>query len=78
MAASLRKQSIGFAMAVGLAIVVLVEHGGAGGKHAAPIAFQVIRAYNEINAQRAGKKQNEGRRSSDRAKPNDRPQRGAP
>ncbi len=39
-----------------VAIVVLVEHGGAGGKHAAPIAFQVIRAYNEMNAARAGKK----------------------
>jgi penicillin-binding protein 2 len=33
-----------------VAIVVLVEHGGAGGKHAAPIAFQAIRSYNEVQA----------------------------
>jgi penicillin-binding protein 2 len=31
-----------------VAIVVLVEHGGAGGKHAAPIAVEVIRAYQEL------------------------------
>ena len=31
-----------------VAIVVLVEHGGAGGKHAAPIAFEVVRAYEEL------------------------------
>ena len=37
-----------------VAIVVLVEHGGAGGKHAAPVAFEVIRAYDEIQAARAG------------------------
>lgn len=30
-----------------IAIVALVEHGGAGGKHAAPIAFEVIRAYQQ-------------------------------
>lgn len=35
-----------------VAIVVLVEHGGAGGKHAAPIAFKAIRAWNEIEAER--------------------------
>ena len=33
-----------------VAIVVLVEHGGGGGKHAAPIAFQAIRAWNEVQA----------------------------
>jgi penicillin-binding protein 2 len=33
-----------------VAVVVLVEHGGAGGKHAAPIAFEVVRAYQEIQA----------------------------
>ncbi len=38
-----------------VAIVVLVEHGGAGGRHAAPIAFRVIRAMNENAAARAGK-----------------------
>ncbi|MBL9023304.1 MAG: penicillin-binding protein 2 [Myxococcales bacterium] len=61
-----------------VAIVVLVEHGGAGGKHAAPIAFQVIRAYNELAAQRAGKRAGEGRRASDRQKPADRPRPGRP
>lgn len=35
-----------------VAIVVLVEHGGAGGKHAAPIAFKVIRTYNELAEKR--------------------------
>jgi penicillin-binding protein 2 len=39
-----------------VAIVVLVEHGGAGGKHAAPIAFRVIRAYMDLAAQRSGQK----------------------
>ncbi|NUP05621.1 MAG: penicillin-binding protein 2 [Polyangiaceae bacterium] len=38
-----------------VAIVVLVEHGGAGGKHAAPIAFEIIRAYNEISGKAAPK-----------------------
>jgi penicillin-binding protein 2 len=49
-----------------VAIVVLVEHGGAGGKHAAPIAFQIIRAYNEIQAERAGHGSKDSRSSSDR------------
>lgn len=30
-----------------VAVVALVEHGGFGGKHAAPIAFEVVRAYQE-------------------------------
>jgi len=55
-----------------VAIVVLVEHGGAGGKHAAPIAFQVIRAYNEITQKRAGKRPDEGRAASDKAPKNER------
>ena len=29
-------------------VVVLVEHGGAGGKHASPIAFEIVRAYQEL------------------------------
>jgi penicillin-binding protein 2 len=37
-----------------VAVVVLVEHGGAGGKHAAPVAFEVIRAYQEIQRERGG------------------------
>jgi penicillin-binding protein 2 len=39
-----------------VAIVVLVEHGGAGGKHAAPVAFSVIRAYQEIRAKEAAER----------------------
>jgi penicillin-binding protein 2 len=39
-----------------VAIVVLVEHGGAGGKHAAPIAFKTIRAYLDIQAAKNGQK----------------------
>ncbi len=35
-----------------VAVVVLVEHGGAGGKHAAPIAFEIVRAYQEIKSRR--------------------------
>ncbi|MDC0745882.1 penicillin-binding protein 2 [Polyangium mundeleinium] len=35
-----------------VAVVVLVEHGGAGGKHAAPVAFEVVRAYNELSRER--------------------------
>jgi len=35
-----------------IAVVVLVEHGGAGGKHAAPVAFEVVRAFQEIEADR--------------------------
>lgn len=31
-----------------VAVVVLVEHGGTGGKHAAPIAFEAVRAYQEL------------------------------
>lgn len=33
-----------------VAIVVLIEHGGAGGKHAAPVAFEIIRDYQRIRA----------------------------
>jgi penicillin-binding protein 2 len=35
-----------------VAIVVLVEHGGTGGKHAAPVAFEVVRAYQELAKER--------------------------
>ncbi len=31
-----------------VAVVVMIEHGGAGGKHAAPVAFEIIRAYQQI------------------------------
>jgi penicillin-binding protein 2 len=41
-----------------VAVVALVEHGGTGGKHAAPIAFEAIRAYHEFiqNGQAAPRK----------------------
>ncbi|MEO7330923.1 MAG: penicillin-binding transpeptidase domain-containing protein, partial [Minicystis sp.] len=31
-----------------VAVVAIVEHGGVGGKHAAPIAFEAVRAYQEF------------------------------
>ncbi|WP_437299456.1 penicillin-binding protein 2 [Sorangium sp. So ce426] len=37
-----------------VAVVVLVEHGGTGGKHAAPVAFEVVRAYQELAKERRG------------------------
>lgn len=36
-----------------IAVVVIIEHGGAGGKHAAPVMFQVVRAYEQLKAKRA-------------------------
>jgi penicillin-binding protein 2 len=40
-----------------VAVVALVEHGGAGGKHAAPIAFEVVKAYQDLKAgRREGKR----------------------
>jgi penicillin-binding protein 2 len=30
-----------------VSVAVLIEHGGAGGKHAAPIAFEILQAYQE-------------------------------
>ena len=38
-----------------VAVVALIEHGGTGGKHAAPVAFQIVQAYNEIEAAKASK-----------------------
>jgi penicillin-binding protein 2 len=38
-----------------IALVVIIEHGGAGGKHAAPVVFQVVRAYEQLKAERAAK-----------------------
>ncbi|WP_437592561.1 penicillin-binding protein 2 [Sorangium sp. So ce1000] len=37
-----------------VAVVVLVEHGGTGGKHAAPVAFEAVRAYQELAKERRG------------------------
>jgi penicillin-binding protein 2 len=31
-----------------VAICVLIEHGGSGGKHAAPVAFEILQAYHRI------------------------------
>jgi penicillin-binding protein 2 len=31
-----------------VAVVAIVEHGGFGGKHAAPIAFEAVRAYEQF------------------------------
>ena len=31
-----------------VAVVVLIEHGGGGGKHAAPVAFEIIQAYQQL------------------------------
>lgn len=39
-----------------VAVVALVEHGGSGGKHAAPIVFQVVRAYNQLKKEREAAK----------------------
>jgi penicillin-binding protein 2 len=39
-----------------IAVVVLIEHGGAGGRHAAPVALQVIREYQRLKTERAAKK----------------------
>ena len=45
-----------------VAVVALVEHGGFGGKHAAPIAFDAVRAYlKHVRGQR------EGARAADKA-----------
>ncbi|MEM9697027.1 MAG: penicillin-binding transpeptidase domain-containing protein, partial [Myxococcota bacterium] len=38
-----------------VAVVVLIEHGGAGGKHAAPVAFEIIRAYQRIRDEQKAK-----------------------
>ncbi len=38
-----------------IAVVVLVEHGGGGGKHAAPVAYKVVEAYERLKAERAAK-----------------------
>jgi penicillin-binding protein 2 len=38
-----------------IAVVVLVEHGGSGPTQAAPVAMQVVRDYQRLAAQRAGK-----------------------
>jgi len=34
-----------------VAVVVLIEHGGSGGKHAAPVAFEIIQSYQKLREQ---------------------------
>lgn len=40
-----------------VAVVVLIEHGGAGGKHAAPVAFEIIQAYQQLREARKRKEE---------------------
>lgn len=46
-----------------VAVAVLVEHGGSGGKHAAPIAFEIVRAYQELRESRRQQAASAGRAS---------------
>jgi penicillin-binding protein 2 len=55
-----------------IAVAVLVEHGGAGPTVAAPIAIQIIREYDRIAAQRAGKPPPPSRGKSPAAAPSSR------
>jgi penicillin-binding protein 2 len=64
-----------------VAIVVLVEHGGAGGRHAAPVAFEVIKAYQELARERrdgARAGVNSPGRTPAKSAAQDRPQGGSP
>ncbi len=46
-----------------VAVCVLIEHGGGGGKHAAPVAFEIIQAYQQIMEQdRQAESKNLGQR----------------
>lgn len=46
-----------------VAVVALVEHGGFGGKHAAPIAFDAVRAYLQfVRGQREGSRADKGKK----------------
>jgi penicillin-binding protein 2 len=44
-----------------IAIVVLIEHGGAGGRAAAPVAMQVARDYQRLQSSRLASHANPGR-----------------
>jgi penicillin-binding protein 2 len=44
-----------------IAIVVLIEHGGAGARHAAPVAMQVAREYQRLEPVRVGVRPNASR-----------------
>ena len=48
-----------------IAIVVLIEHGGAGGTHAAPVVFQTVQAFERLKAERTAKANTD----SDRKRP---------
>ncbi|MEQ9325365.1 MAG: penicillin-binding transpeptidase domain-containing protein, partial [Polyangiaceae bacterium] len=47
-----------------VAVVVLIEHGGAGGKHAAPVALEIMQAWQKIQ-QEEREEREEGRRRDD-------------
>ncbi len=55
-----------------VAFVVVVEHGGTGGKHAAPIAFRMVRAYQEF-VRNPAPKQKPGQGNARAAKRDDQP-----
>ena len=46
-----------------IAVVVIIEHGGAGGRNAAPVVFQVARAFEQLKAERAAKGVTDDRRT---------------
>lgn len=39
-----------------VAVVVLIEHGGGGSKHAAPVALNIVRAWEDLKRKRAGER----------------------
>lgn len=47
-----------------VAVVVLIEHGGAGGKHAAPVALEIMQAWQRIRDEERQERE-EGRRRDD-------------
>ena len=61
-----------------VAIVVLIEHGGAGGKHAAPVAFKVVESYQQIQAGRAAKERERSGPRAGVASPGRTPAKGSP
>jgi penicillin-binding protein 2 len=45
-----------------IAVVVLVEHGGGGGKNAVPVAMKVVRDWQRLKAERLGRTSEEARK----------------
>lgn len=48
-----------------IAIIVLVEHGGGGGKNAAPVAMQVVRDWQQLKTERLRKKTEQHKKGED-------------